>query len=60
MLTLTERTIREAKPDGRTRILWDGSVTGFGVKGECGRVEALRDRLPHRGPAAAGDHRPGC
>ena len=32
MLTLTERTIREAKPDGRTRILWDGSVTGFGVK----------------------------
>ena len=36
MLTLTERTIREAKPDGRTRILWDGSVTGFGVKVSAG------------------------
>ena len=36
MLTLTERTIREAKPDGRTRILWDRSVTGFGVKVSAG------------------------
>ncbi len=29
---LTERVIREARPDERTRILWDAIVKGFGVK----------------------------
>ena len=33
---LTERVIREAKPDGRTRILWDATVKGFGVKVSAG------------------------
>ena len=29
---LTEYRIREAKPDQKTRILWDSNVTGFGVR----------------------------
>ena len=29
---LTERRIRDAKPEPRTRILWDGTVKGLGVR----------------------------
>ena len=29
---LTARTIRDAKPESRARILWDGTVKGLGVK----------------------------
>ena len=29
---LTERRIRDAKPESKTRILWDGNVKGLGVR----------------------------
>ena len=29
---LTERRIRDAKPESKTRILWDGTVKGLGVR----------------------------
>ena len=29
---LTERIIRDAKPDGRTRYVWDSRVSGFGLR----------------------------
>ena len=33
---LTEQEIRKAQPDGRTRILWDATLKGFGVKVSAG------------------------
>ena len=29
---LTERRIRDAQPDARTRILWDSQVKGLGLR----------------------------
>ena len=29
---LTERIVRDAKPDGQTRIVWDSTVKGLGLR----------------------------
>ena len=41
---LTERVIRKAESDGRTRILWDATVGGTGSAGPP--ADALRDHVP--------------
>ena len=37
---LTEKRIRDAKPGGKTRVLWDGQVRGLGVRIAAGGTKA--------------------